>query len=174
MGPSIKYVRKIFRKTNISTPLIRTRTSAYQGIRNISFSETFAYVLNGWPLGRNSNIVLKINMYCSVTCHEVLGLVLEVLERLWATGSAFWKYHTEQVRGHSFMTSTKMTNFLTFLPPPSAKMNNISIADVINVWSLIRKRISNMLKTVWRYFYHKFTFERYFSCLENIVGESKI
>ena len=44
---SIKYVRKIFQKTNISNPLIRIRTCAYQGVRNISFSENFAYVLNG-------------------------------------------------------------------------------------------------------------------------------
>ena len=36
-GPSIKYVRKIFRKTNISNPLKRTRTCAYQGVRNVSF-----------------------------------------------------------------------------------------------------------------------------------------
>ena len=36
MRSSIKYVRKIFRKTSISNPLIRIRTSAY--------------VLNGWPL----------------------------------------------------------------------------------------------------------------------------
>ena len=45
-GPSIKYVRKIFRKTNISNPLIRTHSCAYQGVRNVSFSENFAYVLN--------------------------------------------------------------------------------------------------------------------------------
>ena len=32
-------VHKIFRKTNISYPLIRTRTCAYQGVRNVSFSE---------------------------------------------------------------------------------------------------------------------------------------
>ena len=49
-GLSIKYARNIFRKTNISNPLIRTRTCAYQGVRNVSFSENFAYVLNGWPL----------------------------------------------------------------------------------------------------------------------------
>ena len=48
-GPSIKYVRKIFRKTNISNLMICTRTCAYQGVRNISFSENLAYVLNGWP-----------------------------------------------------------------------------------------------------------------------------
>ena len=50
MGPketSIKYVRKIFRKTNISNPVIRTRTYAYEAVRNVNFSENFAYVLNG-------------------------------------------------------------------------------------------------------------------------------
>ena len=49
LGSSIKYVRNIFRKTNICNALIRTRTCAYQGVRNISFSENFAYVLNGSP-----------------------------------------------------------------------------------------------------------------------------
>ena len=51
-GPSIKYVRKIFRKTNISNPLRYQWTGFYmisQGVRNVSFSENFAYVLNGWP-----------------------------------------------------------------------------------------------------------------------------
>ena len=47
-GPSIKYVRKIFRKTNIANPLVRRRTCAYQGVKNVSFSENFTYVLNGW------------------------------------------------------------------------------------------------------------------------------
>ena len=45
-GSSIKFVRKTFRKTNISNPLIRTRTFAYQGVRNVSFLEDFTYVLN--------------------------------------------------------------------------------------------------------------------------------
>ena len=49
-GSPIKYIRKIFRKANISNPLIRTRTCAYQGVRNVSFSENFAYVLYGCPL----------------------------------------------------------------------------------------------------------------------------
>ena len=34
--------RQIFRKTNISYPLIRTRTCAYQGVRNVSFLENLA------------------------------------------------------------------------------------------------------------------------------------
>ena len=50
-GPSIKYVRKIFQKTNISLPppLIRLRVRI-RGVRNGSFSESFAYILNEWPL----------------------------------------------------------------------------------------------------------------------------
>ena len=31
--------RQIFRKTNISYPLVRTRTCAYQGVRNVHYSE---------------------------------------------------------------------------------------------------------------------------------------
>ena len=50
MGSFIKYVHKIFWKTNISNPLISARTSAYQRVRNFSFSKHFAHVLNGWLL----------------------------------------------------------------------------------------------------------------------------
>ena len=58
-GLSIKYVRKISRKTNISNPLIRTRKSAFQGVRNVSFSENFAYVLHGWPLTAEVSNILS-------------------------------------------------------------------------------------------------------------------
>ena len=47
----IKKVRKIFRKTNISYPLICTGSCAYQGVKNLSFTENFVYVLNEWCLG---------------------------------------------------------------------------------------------------------------------------
>ena len=50
MGWFIQYVCKIFRKTNISYPRIRTRTCVYQGVGNSSFSENFANVLNEWSL----------------------------------------------------------------------------------------------------------------------------
>ena len=42
---------KFFRKTNISN-ISNISTCAYQEVRNNSFSENFAYVLNGWPLDR--------------------------------------------------------------------------------------------------------------------------
>ena len=40
-GSFIYYVRKIFRKTNISYPLIRIHPWAYQGVRNVTFSGIF-------------------------------------------------------------------------------------------------------------------------------------
>ena len=41
---------KVFRKTSISYPLIRTRTCAFQVVSNISFLENFAHVQNEWLL----------------------------------------------------------------------------------------------------------------------------
>ena len=38
---------KFSEKLTFLTSLIRTRTCAYQGVRNVSFSENVAYVLNG-------------------------------------------------------------------------------------------------------------------------------
>ena len=39
-GTAIYYMRKIFRKTHISYPLIDTSTLAYQGVRNSIFRKT--------------------------------------------------------------------------------------------------------------------------------------
>ena len=52
-GLFIWYVRKIFQQTNISYHLIRktypdTHRFAYQGLRNVTFFENFACVLNEW------------------------------------------------------------------------------------------------------------------------------
>ena len=60
MGPSIKYVRKIFRKTNISNPQIRTRTCAYQGLEMLVFRKILRTCLMDGPyektvcIGENS------------------------------------------------------------------------------------------------------------------------
>ena len=45
MGAFIYCVRKIYRKTNIFYPQIRTRTCAYHVIRNVSFSENVTNVM---------------------------------------------------------------------------------------------------------------------------------
>ena len=52
---------KFFRKTNISYPLIRTRTCAYQGVRNASFSENLAYVLNEWSPIKLTMIIFSLH-----------------------------------------------------------------------------------------------------------------
>ena len=49
-GPSIKFVRQIFRETTISNPPIRTRTCAYQGVRNVSFRKILRTYLMNDPL----------------------------------------------------------------------------------------------------------------------------
>ena len=60
MGSSIKYVRNIFRKTNISNPLIRTRACAYQGVRNVSFSENLrTYLMDDPPIGEDLFVATK-------------------------------------------------------------------------------------------------------------------
>ena len=45
-GSPFQWVRKIFRKTNISHLEIVTSTCTYQGLRNVSFSKNFAYILS--------------------------------------------------------------------------------------------------------------------------------
>ena len=44
----IEIIQNILNKTNISYPLIRKCTCAYQQVRNVIFSGNFAYVLNEW------------------------------------------------------------------------------------------------------------------------------
>ena len=51
-GSSIKCVRKISRKTNISNPLIRTRTCAYQGARNVSIWKILRIYFMDGPFSR--------------------------------------------------------------------------------------------------------------------------
>ena len=49
-GLFIYYNRKIFQTASISYPQIRTRSCAYQRVRNVSISETFANAINkGFP-----------------------------------------------------------------------------------------------------------------------------
>ena len=45
-GSFIQYVRKILQKGNVSYPMIRTRKCTYQAVKNVSFLENFANVLN--------------------------------------------------------------------------------------------------------------------------------
>ena len=52
---------------------MRTIMRAYQGVRNVSFSANFAYVLNGWPVFIiKNNILLNIaEQTYYISTHEV-------------------------------------------------------------------------------------------------------
>ena len=67
----VYYVYTVFRKTNISNPPIRTHSCSYQGVRNVSFSENFAYLLNGWSVTKMrpylASIIIKYQEYRNKT-----------------------------------------------------------------------------------------------------------
>ena len=57
----------IFRKTNISFLLLHTHTCTYHGIRNVSFSEHFAYLLNPiCPRGRGTHCAPPVGILTAV------------------------------------------------------------------------------------------------------------
>ena len=134
---SIYYVLKISWKINISYLLIRKRTCVYQGGRNISFSEHFAYVLNRWSkeikqisthLWREfqgsffSECLLLLNSMCNVPrsiCCKILKVRLTILGRYVLKGCGIlYKYEINPVVPKSpFLYPLKTSEkrkFLTF------------------------------------------------------------
>ena len=69
-GHSFNTYAKFFEKLTFLTPpsLMHRQTCAYQGLRNVSFPESFAYVLNEWSLCNTSKIVAKTVM----NLHDIL------------------------------------------------------------------------------------------------------
>ena len=65
-GPSLYYVHKIFRKTNISYTLIHKR-----------FSKKISFIINRWPM---SKVFYKANLY--FICHDCKFLVITKCGRL--------------------------------------------------------------------------------------------
>ena len=58
-------------KTNISYPLIRGHACAYQGVRNVSFSEDSADVLNEWYLFKWAYTHIRIYMISDMHTYVV-------------------------------------------------------------------------------------------------------
>ena len=68
---------QIFRKTNISYSLMRRPTYAYQGVRNVRFSGSFAYVLNEWSPTQKMKFFGKFGVLCfQNTCFEIRSFAL--------------------------------------------------------------------------------------------------
>ena len=64
---------------------MRARTCAYQGVKNFSFSESFAYILNKWHLGiLRCCSILKEYTYFSKgnNNHFFAGLITTAVKRL--------------------------------------------------------------------------------------------
>ena len=90
MGPSIKYVRKIFRKTIISNPLLRKSTCAYWVAKNISFSENLAYELNRWPYTLYDEIKSIFHHFWSaLTCDKLSHPWQWIFNYAWDISSLF-------------------------------------------------------------------------------------
>ena len=105
----------MFLKCNIYNPLIRTRTYAYQGVRNVSFSENFAYVLNGWP---QTGLHLKIfgGFYHNFFLSSYFS------EYLWETNSGFWECSC-------WTTWTYFTN--THIPLDTERLMNVQFTSCV-------------------------------------------
>ena len=71
MIDSFSKYTKLSGKLTFLTPFICTRTCAFQGVRNVSFSETFAYLLNEWSHSNDKQLLnpyledvhLSLNIY---------------------------------------------------------------------------------------------------------------
>ena len=79
---------KFSEKTNISCRLIRTRTCAYQGVRNVSFSENFAFVLNKWSLMSLLEVmwILTQTINKATVYKKNLEMENRIISNVWMTG----------------------------------------------------------------------------------------
>ena len=79
----------MFRKTNIFSPLIRRRTCAcaYQGVRNVTFGEKFAYVQIGSPLEGKHKICKCIQLCCC----NFIGISTKFTLQYKVGNITFWK-----------------------------------------------------------------------------------
>ena len=111
------------RKTNISYPLIRTRSCAYQGLRNVSFSENFAYVLSGWSL-RTEDELHKDLASCFQFSHSQIFSFL------------FWWFSSKFCR--VFVQNTAS------LPPFRVRAYHFSVSSLKIMQSYMREELLRM------------------------------
>ena len=85
------------------------RTCAYQGVTNFSFSENFAYVLNGW-------FFMSLVIYSS--CHNAT-IAIQIKDEASKIGArqSFFRSANQDVF-HSFCNGSLNVNLTSPLPPP--------------------------------------------------------
>ena len=92
-GSSIYCVRKIFWKTIISNPLIRTRMCEYQGVRNVSFSKNLVSARNRWSL-RAENFSLQ-GLFCMMKLKLRKSDLLKILKLLHRSEAAVYRCYVK-------------------------------------------------------------------------------
>ena len=76
--------RQIFRKTNISYPLIRTRTCAYQGVRNVHFSENLmCFIFLKHPFWDSPFCLITDDLYSFVCLPYPAITSNKIILRIW-------------------------------------------------------------------------------------------
>ena len=108
-GSFILYVHKNFPKKHIFYELIRTGMFAYHGVKNVSFSENFPYIL--------------INVYC-INC--ILYILKSILIFLAFSTSSLRILETYSLHGFNFLNPIS-TNVPLLYP---SKIENIRICYV--------------------------------------------
>ena len=128
--------RQIFRKTDISYPLIRTRTYAYQGVRNIPFSENLACC-----------VFLKLSVWDSSFC-----LITDDIKDLWLRISAEIAnvFHMLAIFGkithHRYLIRYKVRLCYLYIPDVFSTFGLHDIADGIYYTYLAYMNAGHLLK----------------------------
>ena len=140
------YVPKIFRNSNISYTLIRTRfiyplkTCAFQRIRNVSFSGNSAYILNWWLLHKDE---MLLEVYT--------GLHINLWKH-WKRFQSFMVRQFQKARQFFTVTNSSWKEF------PLLEFWNCMKSFTItkHVWkSVFEKRIYDAVKHLWWTFFVK-------------------
>ena len=116
---------KFSKKLTFLTPLICTRRCVHQGVRNVSLSESFAYVLNEWsPLknvikitGENSGRVFLEDsvLICIVTFLSKTPFFWRQLSQMFyrIRVEKFYERHTKTAAMESFFISLQLFKTMT-------------------------------------------------------------
>ena len=122
--------RQIFRKTNISYPLIRTSTCAYQGVGNIRFSENLACFFLKHPFWDSPFCLITTDIVKSKTKKQLIWQIHFLFKRRFKRPSLVhfqallmkklsYKYYNKWITTHD-------NNDAQSDDPEESKLNNIN------------------------------------------------
>lgn len=118
-------------------PLIGKRLCAYQSLKNLSFSENFTYVLNGWSLPQHYLITWRLT-FCNFLKSTGYGYLWEEIQLI-----RFRSWVSEVFPSHTFQ-NIRQTKWITL-------QKSRGVWNLTNMLNLNHKRLScnsiNYIKT---------------------------